>query len=58
MVVLLYGTFTLCNADVAAPVAKGLIVDPKTPQPAPSRTVATATMVSKPAATRAVVIRA
>ena len=55
--VLLYGTFTLWRADSAAPVAKGLIVEPSTPQPAPSKTVDTATMVSKPAATNAAVIK-
>ena len=39
------------NAATAAPVANGLIVEPKTPLPAPSNTTAEATIVSIPAAT-------
>ena len=37
--------------DIAIPVANGLIVEPKTPTPAPSNTTAAPTRVSIPAAT-------
>ena len=37
-------------AATAAPVAKGLMVEPRTPLPAPNRTVAAPTRGSKPAA--------
>ena len=38
------------RALIAAPVAKGLIVDPSTPDPAPSKTTAEPTNGSIPAA--------
>ena len=39
------------SADTAAPTANGLIVEPRTPTPAPNNTVAEATIVSIPAIT-------
>ena len=43
-------TPTEVAAATAAPVANGLMVEPRTPVPAPSRTVAAPTIGSKPAA--------
>ena len=39
------------KALTATPTANGLIVEPKTPLPAPNKTMALATMVSIPAIT-------
>ena len=41
---------TLASESVATPHANGFTVEPRHPTPAPSSTVAAATMVSKPAA--------
>ena len=39
------------SESTAAPTANGLTVEPSTPQPAPRRTTAAPTTLSKPAAT-------
>ena len=39
------------SVSMATPLANGFTVEPRQPTPAPSSTVPTATMVSKPAAT-------